>query len=56
MAEPSPARLVLLNFANRALPCTLALNPAEPEPRSLPEDNLSVRAIRELELQLKETT
>ncbi len=30
--------------------------PSTPQPRPLPEDNLSVRAIRELELQLKETT
>jgi hypothetical protein len=29
---------------------------AKPDPRTLPEDNLSVRAIRELESQLKETT
>ncbi len=37
------------------LPITLPMPKQDPQPRTLPEDNLSVRAIRELELQLKET-
>ncbi len=55
MAEPAPVTLELCQFAARALPCVLALNPPEPEPRALPDDNLSVKAIRALELALKET-
>ncbi len=53
MGEPVRASLALGEVSARVLPVILAER--RPEARPLPDDNESVKAIRALELALKET-